>query len=413
MDRLVSLAFVVVLVCSLPAFGSVGPTEPRPVDSEGDVRTTIDNGTAEWLALADGPSASGADRVAVDVGTTLADDTSRLDGRYERHRLDVRLEAAEADDEQREIIREETEDLSESVAQLRERERTAYTEYYEGERSERALLAELAVVHTRAVALGESIAILEDRAVGLSDTAIEEKIERMSVEARTMQGPVRERVADVSRGEAESTRVHVETDGAGVALAYTDDGRFHREAYRPDNRNPDGATQYASLGQSEERISGLYPSAFADARWSYSDVGYGTHRGVGSHDRGTMTVYLDTATGEVYREHQSLRLDRIETMTVERELNGSVAMTVERTVPGGPASVTLSNAETSEPISEPVDLNDRAIGETDGDGVLWFVAPRDSMTVTATADGTPVEVDISEDSLGQGTARAPADDERS
>lgn len=412
MDRLVTLAFVVVLVCSLPAFGSIEPTEPRPVASESGERTTIDNGTAEWLALADGPSASGADRVAVDVGTTLADDTSRLDARYERHRLDVRLEAAESEDEQREIVREEAERLSKSVTQLRERERTAYTEYYEGERSERALLAELAVVHTRAGALSESIALLEERTASLSEGVIEGEIERMAVETQTMQGPVRERIANAARGEAEPTRVHVETDGTGVALAYTDDGRFHREAYRPDNRDPDGTAQYASLGRSEERISGLYPRVFADTRWSYSDVGYGTHRGVGSHDRGTLTVYLDTATGEVYREHRSLRLDRIETATVDREINESVAMTVERTVPGGPASVTVSNAETGEVVDGSVALNDRAIGETD-EGALWFVAPRDSMTVTATVDGTPVEIEISEDSLGQGTARTPADDEGS
>lgn len=409
MGRLVAFAFVVVLVCSLPAFGSVGPIGPQPVAPGDDQQPTFDAGTAEWLVLADGPAASGDGHVAIDVGATLADDANRLDARYENHLFDARLDSANSEDERRAIVREETDRLSEAITQLRERERSAYTAYYEGERSERELLAELAMIHTRAMAFGESLTVLEDHAGDVSGVSPDQEIERMESETLTMQGPVRERAADAVRGEADPTRVHVETDGDGVALAFTDEGQFHREVHRPDNRDPGGDAQYESLGQSEDRIAELYPDVFSDARWSYSEVGDGTHRGVATHDHGTLTVFLDTATGEVYREHQTLRLDRVETTTVERETNGTVEMTVARTVPGGPASVTLSDAETGEAMDGPVALNDRPLGETD-DGVLWFVAPRDSMAIDATADGTPVEVEISEESVGQGTARTPTDE---
>lgn len=413
MNRLVPLAFVVLIVCSLPAFGTAGPVGPEPVASEEDQRTTFAEGTVEWLALADGPATSGDGYVAIDVGATLADDATQLDSRYEEYRLDARLGSAGSDTERQEVVRDEVDRLSESVTQLRERERTAYTEYYRGERTERELLADLAVIHTEATTLGEAVATLENHVTATDGDSLDAELEAMEVETLTMQGPVREHVADVVRGEEAPTRVYVEADGDGVVLALTDGGQFDREAHRLDNRDPSGDAEYASLSQSEDRIAELYPSVFPDARWSYSEIGYGTHRGVGNHDQGTLTVYLDTATGDVYREDQRLQLDRTETATVDRETNESVEMTISQTVPGGPASVQLADAETSAPLSGSVELDDRPLGETDDDGVVWFVAPRDSVTITATVDGTSVEAEIAEDSVGQGTAHTPADDESS
>lgn len=408
MARLFALVIVALLVCSLPAIAVPGVVGPELATQESQSQqATFEEGAVEWLTLSDGPAASGDGYVTIDVGAMLDDDANRLESRYEGHRIDARMDAANSNAERRAILREETGRLSRSIDQLREREQAAYTDYYEGERSERELLSELAVVHTHAVALDNSVSTLEGHANDVPDVSLADRIETMEVETLTMQGPVRERVAEMLRGEADSTRVHVETDGEGVVIGVVDGDQFYREVHRTDHRNPEGDSQYESLGQTEERIAELYPSIFSDARWSYSEVGYGTHRGVGNHAQGSLTVYLDTATGEVYREFQTFDLDRTATTVVEEESEAGVEMTVSQTVPGGPAKVTLTDADTDAALSGEVQLNNRTIGGTNAAGEVWFVAPRDSMTITATIGSTSIELKIAEDTA---TARSPSDD---
>lgn len=406
MTRLLVLMLAALLVCSLPAVAFTGSLDPEPASDGATRHGAVDGESTDWLTLSDGPTASGDGYVAVDLGAALADDSTRLEARYDDHRIDARMEVAESDAQRRAIIREEESRLSEEVTRLRERERNAYSEYYEGERTERELLSELAVIHTSAVALAESISSLEEHAAATPGVSLESELDAMEVETLTMQGPVRERVAEMMHGEADATRVHIETDGEGVVLAAVDGDQFHREIHHADNRDPGAEPEYTSLGQSENRIAELYPSIFPDARWSYSEVGYGTHRGIGNHAQGTTTVYLDTGTGEVYREFQTLRLNRIDTAAVASETDDGVELTVDRTVPGGPARATVTDAETGAAISGEVALDGRTVGETD-DGEVWFVAPRDSVTVTASVGPVEVELPISQD---QEIARMPTDE---
>lgn len=413
MTRLLALVLMTLLVCSLPTLAvptSVGPGSSSEISGS---QATIDGEVIDWLTLSDGPAASGESYVAIDLGAALDDDANRLEARYDDHRIDARMEAADSDAERRAIIREEASQLSQSVAELRERERTAYMQYYRGERSERELLAELAVVHANAAALDESITTLDEHAAATPGVSLDSELEAMEVETLTMQGPVRERVADMLRGETEPTRVHVETNGEGVVIAVVEDDRFYREAHRPDHRDPDADSQYTSLGQSENRIAELYPSIFSDARWSYSEVGHSTHRGIGTHGQGSLTVFLDTGTGDVYREFQTLRLSQIDTTTLDSKTEAGVTVTVSQTVPGGPAKVTLTDAETDAPLSGEVALNNRTVGRTNADGEVWFVAPRDPMTVSISTGSTSVELTVSEESSSQGTARTDSDDEGS
>lgn len=414
MSRLLSVVVAALLVCSLPAFAVPGAGGLEPTARESPVSyAALDAEGIDWLTLSDGPAASGGGYVGIDLGAAIDDDANRLEARYENHRIDARMEAANSDAERRAILREEASQLSGSVAQLRERERTAYAQYYRGERSERELLSELAVVHTNAVVLSESVSTLEGHAEDVPGISLSSRLETMEVETLTMQGPVRERVAKMLHGETDPTRVYVETDGNGTVLGIIDGDRFHREIHRADHRDPDADPRYTSLGQSEDRIAELYPSIFSEARWSYSEVGYGTHRATGHHPRGSLTVYLDTATGDVYREFQSLRLDRTDTTVLDTKTKAGATLTVSRTVPGGPAKVTLSEAETGAPLSGEVALDGRTVGRTNADGEVWFVAPRGSMAINASTGSTPIELTISEETAGQGTARVPPDDDES
>lgn len=402
------LALAAVLICSLPAAAFSGGFASEPSDRRsGDSNHAVTSDGADWLAPSNGSVASGADDVGIDVSTALDGDANRLESRYEEYRIDARLEGATSDAERRAILREETSRLSDAATSLHERERQAYTAYYDGEIGERELLIELAAIHARAAVIEGSVTALGDRAENVSGLSLDERLETAEVKAVTLQGPVRNRAAAMLRGETEPTRIHIETDGDGVALAMVEGGRFYRETYRADNRNPNGTARLRSLGETEDRVGDLYPEIAPQARWSYSEAGYGTHKGVGNYSGGSITMYLDQATGEVYREHRTLRLDRVETAPVETATQGGVELTVHGTVPGGPARIGLADANTGAPLSGEVAVDGRTVGTTDNDGEIWVVMPRESMSITGSTGSTTVEAIVN--SSDRTTARISPD----
>lgn len=393
MKGVLPLVLAALLVCSLPAMAVPGgqSLDRAAPPSPGAGPAAVADG--DWLAPADG-AASGSGHVGIDASATFDADATRLASRYDAHHLDVRLERAGSDAERRAIVREETRELERAVVALRERERDAYGAYHAGELDERGLAVELAAVHSSAVELDRSVSALSDHVETVPGIDRESTFEAMEVETETMQGPVRERTADALRGEIDPTRVYVEANASGVVLATVEDGYFYREAYRSDARDPASEPRLHSLGESEERIAELYPEIFPAARWSYSEVGYGTHRGAGTYAEGTITVYLDRATTDAYREYLTLRLDGVETTTLGSETEDGVRLGVEGTVPGGPAVVSLVNAGTDAPLSGAVSVDGRQLEGTDDEGELWIVLAREPMTITASVGSTTIELTV-------------------
>lgn len=394
MTRVLPLVLAILLVCSLPAVAfPAGPSADRALGPAGGA-SAADVEPDSWLAPSGDAVTSGSGHVTLDASAALDADAGRLESRYGSHLMDARLERADSDAERRAIVREETRTLETAVAGLYEREREAYRAYHAGELDERGLAVELAAVHTTAVVLERSVSSLSDHAADVPGADHDDEFEALEVRTATMQGPVRERIANVLRGETDSTRIYVEADDGGVVLATVQDGHFYREAYSADARDPTGESSLQSLGESEERIAELYPAIFPTARWSYSEVGYGVHRGTGTYPEGTITVYLDRATTDVYREHLTLRLDRVETTPLGEVAEDGVRLNVEMTAPGGPAVLSLSNAETGAPLSGEVSVDGRSLGETDDEGRIWIVTSRGSTTITASVGSTTIEVTL-------------------
>lgn len=394
MTRALPLAVAILLVCTLPtAAFPVGPSADRSLEPA-DGASAADVEPDGWLAPSGDSVTSGSGYVALDASATLDADADRLESRYGSHLVDARLERTDSDAERRAIVREETETLESAVVALREREREAYRAYHAGELDERGLAVELAAVHTSAAVLERSVSSLSNHVADVPGADRDDEFEALEVQTATMQGPVRERIANVLRGETGPTRVYVEADDAGVVLATIQDGHFYREAYSADARDPTGESSLRSLGESEERIAELYPEIFPTARWSYSEIGYGAHRGAGTYPEGTITVYLDQATTDVYREHLTLRLDRVDTTPLGEETQDGVRLSVETTAPGGPAVLSLSNADTGAPLSGEVSVDGRHLGETDDEGRIWILTSRGSTTITASVGSTTIEVTL-------------------
>lgn len=398
MGRAVTLVLAVLLVCTLPvASYSGGSPADRLQTPSNNGKPVADLENADWLGPANPTNGTGY--VAIDLSATLTADAIDLQSQYAEHRVDVRLEEADSDAERRAIVREETRVLSERVTELREHERKLYRDYHEDEIGERELLIELAAVHTQAVVLERSASTLDEIGSG-SDH--EDRIEAIEVETATMKGPVREQIAKALRGEIDPTRVYVESDGNGVVLATIHDGYFYREAESIDARDPAGDPRLDSLGESEERINELYPEVVPTANWSYSEIGHGVHEADGTYSGGSITVYLDRTTTDVYREHLTLRLDQTDTTLLENETEDGVRLSVMGTGAGGPAAISLTDADSGASLSGDITVNDRHLGETDDEGQLWIIVTREPTTITATVGSTTIELTLGPDDLEGG-----------
>ncbi|WP_331234537.1 DUF7096 domain-containing protein [Natronorarus salvus] len=400
MNRALAAAVAALLVLTLPGFALAGPgatlvgderTQPQ---LEGDapntsVVPTEDLELPERLILGTNETEHGEQRVGTDVGTYLDGAAGDLEMRHGEYVFDKRMEKASTEAEERAVIREEVSRLDDEVSSLREREEAVYGAYAGGELGEREAITELIRNHQRAVALEASIEELENEAQLVSGIGIGEDLEILHVQATTVQSPVREHIVEVHRGEASGGLVQIEADETGVVLATMDERQYLREAYRLDHRVLDSSEDDLSLRTDQDgldRISELYPWARSDGGLTFNDETYRTHVGALSHSYGTTTTMVDRTTAQVYKEDQTLRLNAIPTAVAETETGDGYELELNRTYPGGPTKVTLTDS-TGEPVDgADVTVDGTAVGET-AEGERWFVAPHGSMTVVAAVDG--------------------------
>ncbi|ELZ94515.1 DUF7094 domain-containing protein, partial [Haloferax sulfurifontis] len=103
---------------------------------------------------------------------------------------------------------------------------------------------------------------------------------------------------------------------------------------------------------------------------------------------GQLTAYVDSGTGRVFKESQTRPLESITTRDTASGVRDGLALTVDRTYPGGPLRIQLNESETGDPVDANVTIGLEAsqestlLGHTGSDGTIWTVSPSASYTVT-------------------------------
>lgn len=400
MGRGFAVGLALVLVLSLPALG-VPDATPAALDrpetpAMSDPLSPSDINTSARLELPENDSIrSGTETTVIDVGATLHGESDELETRYHEYRLEERLDAADSDEERRAILREELSRIDDEVSTLRTRERTAYAAYANDDITERELLIEFAKIHVAASALEGALQDLDRRATAVPGITLSEEVSTLESETTTLQGPVRERSAATLTGDADPIEVYVETSENGVVLAMIDGDVYVREAYREDNREPLGEDQFdGELEAVLDRTTELYPWVSERSARHIGDEGAGLYYVIAHHPHGSLTVYYDGATRNVFREEQLLRPDRMPTVVAANETDEGLELSIERTYPGGPAKVTVTDASNGELVNASIRINGNAIREAGVDGEIWFVAPRGVVSVTASAGSEMVSITL-------------------
>jgi hypothetical protein len=346
----------------------------------------------------------------IDAAGAATVDRAEIEGRYSYLTLVESFTAAGTTVEREAAVEVALARLENRVTAVERRDRRALAAFNGGEMSAGTYLRELAAVDARADELSRSLTQLYEHVDSMRDPPVSPaRIAEMKTRLVGLRGPVRDRVAAAMRGESDPIRVFVETSDTGVVLATVTGSEFNRqyvrEAYLPSARDPDGTDGFRTdrgydLGAARERASELYPWTFENAGPTSTGLRTGEpylyRAGVYSvtvdHPHGTATqgdlvVYIDGATGEVFREVQFKDLSEIPTGEPVVNRSAGLSVAVNRTHGGGPLSVDARSNATGEPVDATVFVDGARVGTTGSDGQLWTIAPREAYTVAVGAEG--------------------------
>lgn len=396
MPRLsLAVAVVVLLAATATVAAAVGPAAVGTVP----VVNTTDDGPNHLAINESDVAASETTTADFDVGTAIAADSASLRATYDESSFQRTMANAETETNRTRIRLRALAPIESASADLRERNQVAIEAFATGELSATEFLDERARITARADELHRVVSAIHDSLPSYQppeDTT--RRVNYLRGQLRAMQGPISTEVASQTVRGGERSSFYVEASDSGFTLAQITGGNYQRETFLGDAWRPDLADRFAktgdALGAARNRSATLYPWVIDNQEAGGGMFGDGIYWTSWDIPGGEVGIYLDGGTTDVFHEIQTravLSFDRTEVINRTSE---SIRITVDRTYESGPAAVTLRNVGSGTPIEGTVAIGDRDPVPVGPDGTLWFVEPRNDVTITATADGTDFSVTV-------------------
>jgi len=334
-------------------------------------------------------------RVAIDardadlgtaVGLEVADTTGALDAAEVRERI----EAADSPDERQRRLVAAVSAVEQREITLHQRQRDAIAAHAAGDISDRELLAELAAVTAEANALRERLEVLEalaDETPGYTLDAGE-----LEFRLRTYDGPIRAAAVGATRADRPPERLYVESGEDALVLAAVLGDTYVREVYRGDNWDR-AASGFAGPEDAERVARSAYPETAAAATRTEARGQGGVFRVTFDFPAGDLKTFVSAGSERVIVEHQTRPLATFEPGPARSRVQDGLAVTVNRTYPGGPVRIAVADDDDGDPVEgatvtvAPGDADSEVVGTTDADGVVWALSPHEPYRVTVLGDG--------------------------
>ncbi|WP_396610868.1 hypothetical protein ACH9L7_11640 [Haloferax sp. S1W] len=405
--KVLPLVLAFVLVAS-PVLGAVGPQAGSPpADALGDTAAQVQTSSNGTIRVLDIPASSvvrsTVDLQHVDLGPSLDFAGLRAGTQIQTLSSIERIRSASDDGVRQQLILGEINQIEQRAIALQSAQRNAIEAYNSGGISARELLVELARIDAEARELNERRIELREISAQTPDFSVDPgRLAALERELDTFTGPVREQAVSVLTGAETPTRFFVRTSEDGLVLSVITDDTYIREAYRSDLRNRDesGVTPTEAL----DKVAENYPYVW-DSRATQNGadvVGAGNSYLVRvNHDRGQLFAYVDSGSAKVFKEAQIRPLDTISNGTMATEVKDGLNLSVNRTYPGGPLRIQLTETETGDPVDANVTIGLEAsresslLGRTGADGTIWTVSPGSRFTITVIKGNAAVVLTVS------------------
>lgn len=370
--------------------GSLGGPDDDPQSAS--------NNTTRRLELT-GSRTGNYSRVSLDFGGTMAISGDSVQNQYHVSLVTLQLEELETQSARAAVVNAYLEATVEELDELARIEERAVERYRTGEITAETLLVQLAILDMRARAITDSLSQIRVRSGSLPRSTLNQ-IENLRLELSSFQSPARQHVASAATGELDGDHnpMYVTASPNGVVVEMLDDRRYYRNAVRFDQRELGSVDRLGDVDDFQDRMTEIYPWSYASKTNINIDVYLDRNLYVANyvHPQGSMSAFVDGATTDVYREEQSLFLDRLPTLTARTITKDNHSVTVVPTKEGGPFRVNVtrrvSENETEPATDAVVRVDGEVVGTTDSDGQLWVLAPVGDAEVTVVSDDTTINV---------------------
>ncbi len=342
------------------------------------------------LSLGSTPTA-GTTVPAPELGPTAYTGATTTHDRYRTLLLEERLNRAETAADRQALLTNESQALQNRTETLRTQERDAYQRYAAGELTEQQLVSSLALTSGEASGLAQRLEVLFGAIETTDGITVTSSLRGARVETATVRTPLREQLVAMVAGADQPQSVAVAATDRGLGLATIDSTAYRAESYYGPARGTANEVSF-SFGEVETQVTDLYPW-LTPSRISVisapAELGEAIWVVQGSDDTGSLTVYFDERTQEIYLEEQRLQPDGISTIPAVQTVDNELELRINRTHPGGPAHIQVIDTRTGEPADATIQIEEYRQVQQSNDTV-WIVAPYTQTTVTATVDGRTV-----------------------
>jgi hypothetical protein len=369
-------------------------TTPAPAQTgNGTTGPETGGNTTAVMTLGTDPARTAFDSPSLALGSSLAMDRDGFRTQLNIDSVSQRLQTANSVSKKKQILNRYRYHIENRIISLKATERQATQAFSNGTISKSEYLRTLGRIDAEAGQIRRGINVLKTHAestnFGLDAEALRTKLV-------TVEGPVRDRIAETLQGRTGPTRVYVETADTGIVLSTIVGETYIRETYRSDNRQPSKQRSISVEEVESKVIKPQYPWVVDNwtgaGRRVYPSIQ--TVKFSYDYDHGSLVAYTDSGTAKVYREIQQKQLSGEHSVPPGPAITNTsenVTLAVNRTYPGGPLRVNLTNA-TGAPLQGEVTIAGEPVGRTDPNGVLWTLGPAEQFRVSATHEDTTVNV---------------------
>ncbi|TKX75687.1 hypothetical protein EXE46_02780 [Halorubrum sp. GN11_10-6_MGM] len=368
--------------------GSPTPSSESPSTTAGQTTPQIDAANLTLRTLSTPPGAE--TRVSTysrgpDLGSSLGFATADTDAAVETAAVVDRIERADRGVERQQQILAEINRVERAEVALNSRQTDAFRAHAAGEITDRQLVDELVRVAATAREYDERLDAIDELAEATDDFSSPGRLDELQVALQVYEGPVRDHALALARGQTGSNAIYVESSRGAVVLATIVDGEYVREVFRTDRWDRGGGD--ISNDVAIEATEAAYPETAALREPDAFGAG-AVHRITIPHEFGTLRTFVSGGTEQVFVEHQRIDLSSFPDSDPVSEAGDGFNVTVERTYPGGPVTVTVLDEETGEPVPDVTvtksvgDGDSQAIGATNDAGVVRTLSPAETYRIT-------------------------------
>lgn len=327
----------------------------------------------------------GSHRRGVNLGTSLGLAVGDSDAALRTETAVQRIESAETNAERQRRILAAINEVEQDEVSLDSRQTAAMNAHASGELTDRELLDELVRIAALAREYDRRLDTLSELAEETDGFSTPDRVSTLQVQLQVYEGPVRRIALETVRGDRTGTEIHVQSSRNALVLATIVDGQYVRESFRRDRWDRGGDDL-----ESETAINATiasYPET-TDLREANALGAGAVQRITVDHDFGTLRTFVSGGTEQVFLEHQRMALSTFPDAESVSTTEDGFNVTVNRTYPGGPVTVTVLDAATGDPL-EGITVTKSAggtpsetIGSTDEDGVVRTLSPADPYRIT-------------------------------